>query len=653
MVRQEATEQYQKALKLGQKCHRNDVVHGRYPYPQVLDEFFDESMSAGRVEMGRVEIPMEQIVGTVTSGRKSTFSSNFMPLLPLESEFAIKWINLCAAHLGDEGIREPIQCLEYMGRFYVQEGNKRVSVLKSYEASTIPGFVTRIVPVYSDDPKVRAYYEFMEFYEHSELYQVRFTQPGSYAKLQAALGFDPEHVWTEEERKMFLSRFSRFKDFFHRHGGEKTGVTESDALLVWLRVYTMRELWEMTASELSASLKTVWPDVELLEDEDPIDIQTAPQEEPEKSIFTYLFSNKLNHLHVAFLFHASPSVSAFTRSHELGAEYVAEKMKDTITVKSYYDVKADESGEWIMEKAVAEGAQVLVATAPPLIGACRKIAARHPELKVLNCALSMPYVGVRTYYSRVYEGKFITGAVAAAMTKDDTLGYIANYPIYGVPAGINAFALGARMVNPNAKVQVEWSCKEGNPYQAFEASGVRIITNQEIPSPGSVQWNWDWGTYLRENGKATPIASPCWNWGIFYERMLRSILSSAWDSLASKDEKKAVGYWWGLDSGVIDVQFDEALPDGVRRFGKLLRRSIINGSLDPFRFEIRDQSGVLRSDGERWLTPEEIMKMDWLCDNVIGTIPTFEELRPISQNLVRVLGVYRDEIPPEKESVLL
>ena len=167
MARQEAIEQYQKALKMAQKRHRNDVVHGRYPYPQVLEEFFDEYMSAGHVDMGRVEIPMEQIVGTVTRGRKSTFSSDFMPLLPPETEFANKWIRLCMAHLTDEGIREPIQCVEYMGRFYVLEGNKRVSVLKSYEASTIPGFVTRIVPPYSDEPKVRAYYEFMEFYDDS------------------------------------------------------------------------------------------------------------------------------------------------------------------------------------------------------------------------------------------------------------------------------------------------------------------------------------------------------------------------------------------------------------------------------------------------------------------------------------------------------
>ena len=70
-----------------------------------------------------------------------------------------------------------------------------------------------------------------------------------------------------------------------------------------------------------------------------------------------------------------------------------------------------------MERAVAEGAEVVFATAPPLISACRKLAARYPEVKVLNCAVAMPYPGVRTYYSRVYEGKFITGAIAGALAK--------------------------------------------------------------------------------------------------------------------------------------------------------------------------------------------------------------------------------------------
>ena len=119
MLRQEASEQYLRALKQGQKCYRSAILHGKYPYPQVLDEILDESMNAAQVEMGMVEIPADQIVGTKTAGRKSSFAANFMPLMPLESEFGAKWSQLCMAHLSDEGIREPIRCFEYLGRFYV------------------------------------------------------------------------------------------------------------------------------------------------------------------------------------------------------------------------------------------------------------------------------------------------------------------------------------------------------------------------------------------------------------------------------------------------------------------------------------------------------------------------------------------------------
>ena len=42
--------------------------------------------------------------------------------------------------------------------------------------------------------------------------------------------------------------------------------------------------------------------------------------------------------------------------------------------------------------------------------------------------------------------------------------------------------------------------------------------------------------------------------------------------------------------------------------------------------------------------------MDWLGENVVGSIPQFDELLPISQGLVRELGVYKDDIPPETEN---
>ena len=207
MSRQEALQQFRQALKAGQKCYRECVHRGRYPYPQVLEERLRGCAVAGRVDLGVLDIPIAQIIGTNTAGRQAAFAANFMPLLDLGTEFAGKWVALCEAHLGDTGITDPIRCFEYMGSFYVQEGNKRVSVLKSFDAPTIRAYVTRVLPVYSDDPAVRVYYEFLHFYGLCGLYQVHFNRVGDYPKLQAALGFDADHVWSEREKRAFLTAF--------------------------------------------------------------------------------------------------------------------------------------------------------------------------------------------------------------------------------------------------------------------------------------------------------------------------------------------------------------------------------------------------------------------------------------------------------------
>ena len=151
MSRTEAIQQYEAALKLGQKYYHDAIRRSRYPYPLVLDEILDEHTVAGRAELGIINIPSDLIIGTKSAGRTAALAGNFMPLLNESSEFAGKWITLCEAHLSDEGIRDPIECFEYLGRFYIQEGNKRASVLMSFGAPTVPGRVTRIIPEYSDD----------------------------------------------------------------------------------------------------------------------------------------------------------------------------------------------------------------------------------------------------------------------------------------------------------------------------------------------------------------------------------------------------------------------------------------------------------------------------------------------------------------------
>ena len=91
----EAVEHYQQALKTGRKTHRQSVQQGKYPFLQVLDEIMSPGMTSGECNLGLIEIPADRIVGTKNIGRTNSFASNFMPLLPADSEFGEKWRRLC------------------------------------------------------------------------------------------------------------------------------------------------------------------------------------------------------------------------------------------------------------------------------------------------------------------------------------------------------------------------------------------------------------------------------------------------------------------------------------------------------------------------------------------------------------------------------
>ena len=90
----EAVEAYRTAHKKAQKAYREDVGHGRWPYPQVLDDILEGGSIAGRIELGVMNIPTERVIGTVSAGRRSVFSRDFMPLAESNTEFGAKWIAL-------------------------------------------------------------------------------------------------------------------------------------------------------------------------------------------------------------------------------------------------------------------------------------------------------------------------------------------------------------------------------------------------------------------------------------------------------------------------------------------------------------------------------------------------------------------------------
>ena len=152
---------------------------------------------------------------------------------------------------------------------------------------------------------------------------------------------------------------------------------------------------------------------------------------------------------------------------------------------------------------------------------------------------------------------------------------------------------------------------------------------------------------MDDDGRWEAIGSPVWLWGRFYENIISSMLTGAWDK--EENSHKAINYWWGMDSGVIDVKLSDRLPTGMQALAELLRSGLQSGSLDPFHRRIVDQQGNIRNNGTQSFSPDTLMYMDWLCDNVIGSIPTFDEVEPYAQPMLRELGIHRDHIPREKE----
>ena len=649
MDRMDATQEYAKALKLGQK-EIKELKQKELPLmPAVLDEIMGSGATEQVVDVGFVEIPAERIVGTKTAGRISAFSPSFLPLLAPDSEFAYKWINLCMAHLSEEGIREPVICYEYLGNFYIQEGNKRVSVLRYFDAPTIPGNVLRVLPPMSDDPRIQAYYEFLEFYKTAQLYDVQFRKPGEYAKLLAHLGKEPGEEWTNEERKTFRNCFQHFKNAYLKIKGDALDLLPGEALLLWLKVYKFRDLDNMTFTEIDQSVASMWNDMVSISQEEPVQVEVEPDTEAKGGLLRKLLPVAPEHLTVAFIHQLDPDVSTWTRGHEEGADYLQKALGEQVSVMSYFNADTPEQTEELLEQAVESGADVVFTTTPKLSRATLKAAVKYPKVRFLNCSVYAPYSSIRTYYSRIFEAKFIAGALAGAMSENDWIGYVGDYPIFGVPASINAYALGAQMTNPRAKIVLRWSCQEGNPVEEFINSGIRVISNRDIPTPNRKYLEFgSYGTYLVEEDRSLrPIGSPCWMWGKFYEHVIRSILNGAWER--GKEQHHAVNYWWGIDSGVIDIKVPENLPEGLRVLTDVLRRGIQTHEINPFQRRIVAQDGRIMNEGDRDLTPEELLNMDWLCENVEGTIPEFDQIKPYAQDMVRELGVYRDRIPQEKE----
>ncbi|HSW35577.1 MAG TPA: BMP family ABC transporter substrate-binding protein, partial [Candidatus Limnocylindrales bacterium] len=212
--------------------------------------------------------------------------------------------------------------------------------------------------------------------------------------------------------------------------------------------------------------------------------------------------------------------------------------------------------------------------------------------------------------------------VAGLTTETNILGYVAAHPIPEVLRGINAFTLGARLVNPEAVVQVVWTGTWFDPAIEREAANALLdagadVLGQHQDSPATqlaaaergafgTGNNWD----MISMAPTATLTGPVWNWGPFYVETLESIRENTWTNAQ---------HWLPIP-GIVDIgPFNDALvPADVQATVMDKRQQIIDGEFVVFAGPITNQEGVVVvAEGQR-MTDAELLAMNWFVEGVIG-----------------------------------
>lgn len=672
---------YEKAKKLGTKAYKANMSEGRYPFLPVLDDLISKEDITGEVSLGIVDIPLSRVVGTSTAARTQSFAYNFMPLMERNTEFSSKWSMLSDAHM-NEGIRDPIKVYEYMNYYYVIEGNKRVSVLKFFEADSIPAFVTRKVPKLTDDEEVQIYYEFMDFNKKTGINSIWFTQLGSYKRLMEQVAIAEKHggeledttqssqlasasdsadgtgimirtevgrIWSDDTILEIKAAYKRFEKGYKQKGGKKlSNISTGDAFLTYIELKGFDNVCEMSIEEFEVGITSMWQEFLVMNEKYEVEVSLDPPEERKNVLSSILSPNysAAKPLKVAFLYDADTADSDWVYAHELGRNYVKEVFGDKLVTLKISNVFSEEEIINAIEDLVENHkAEVIFTTNAQAISASLKCAIKYPDVKILNCSINTLHRYIRTYDARLYEAKFLAGMIAGAVTETDKIGYLATFPIYGITANINAFALGAKMVNPKVKVYVQWTSvkgaeKKSDIVKSFYSEGIDIVSDQDMITPRKASRKY--GMYRLSENEPENLTMTAYNWGTMYERIINIIMQGGWNSADADSASKPINYWWGMSAGVVDIIMSDKIPVGTRRLVNTIKGLIIEDEFSPFKGEIRNQAGALISEEGEDLEVEEIITMNYLVDNVVGEIPEIDDLKDDAKALVEIKGVQQN-----------
>jgi basic membrane protein A len=326
---------------------------------------------------------------------------------------------------------------------------------------------------------------------------------------------------------------------------------------------------------------------------------------------------------VAFVYVGPIGDAGWTKKHDDGRLELEAALGDKVETTYLESVPEGAESEAVFERLAREGNKIIFGTSFGYMDQMLAAAAKYPDVVFMHATGYKTSDNMGTYFGAAEEARYLTGMAAGAVTKSNTIGYVAAFPIPEVLRGINAFTLGARSVNPDVKVEVVWTSTWLDPTVEKEAAqsllngGADVIAqHQDTPSAGEAAQaaGGSWVGYNDDMSRFAPdawLTAPVWDWGPFYIKTVEEVMAGTW---------KTEQYYGNMADGLVNIApVSDKVPQAVRAQIEEMRAKIISGEFAPFTGPIKKQDGsVAYADGVK-AELGELLSMDYFVEGVVGS----------------------------------
>ncbi len=328
---------------------------------------------------------------------------------------------------------------------------------------------------------------------------------------------------------------------------------------------------------------------------------------------------------VGFIYVGPVEDFGWTHAHDVGRKAIEAEFGDKVKTTYVESVKEGPDAERVIAELANKGNKLIFTTSFGFMNPTLKVAKRFADVKFEHATGYKREANVATYNIRFYEGRYVQGVIAGHLSKSGVVGYIGSVPIPEVVMGMNAFILGMRSVNPNARMKIVWvngwydPGKEGDSAKALIDQGADVIA-QHTDSGAPLQVCEQRGVV--GFGQASDMASLAPKaqltasvdfWNPYYVRRTKEAMDGTWTSTDT---------WGGFNTGMLVMAPYANMTPEAEAAGKATEADISSGKIVIFKGPIKDQSGAEKVPGGTALDDGAIAGMNWLADGIDGQIPS-------------------------------